>query len=99
MEAFFYVLSEDADEDVDSIFEYSFGEFGIEKAIAYHEGLIKLFKQLTQFHQEGKHRNEIKTGLRSIVYFSHIVFYRILSDHIRIVRILHQSQNVEENFE
>jgi toxin ParE1/3/4 len=98
MKADFYVLSDDADIDVDTIFEYSLDEFGIDKAIAYHEGLIKLFKQLTQFPEEGKARNEIKNGLRSMVYFSHIIFYRILSDHIRIVRVLHQSQNIGDNF-
>ncbi len=87
----FYILSLNAEIDVDDIFEYSNSEFGIDKAIEYHIGLINLFIQLTSFPEEGKSRDEIRVGLRSIVYISHIVFYRILSDHIRIVRILHQN--------
>jgi|SRR5690606_2680061 len=94
----FYILSLNAEIDVDDIFEYSNSEFGIDKAIEYHIGLINLFIQLTSFSEEGKSRDEIRVGLRSIVYISHIVFYRILSDHIRIVRILHQNQNYTDYF-
>ena len=93
------MLSEDADLDLDNIFEYTFTEFGMDKAIEYHRGFINLFKQLTTFPEEGKSRRDIREGLRSIVYVSHIVFYRILSDHIRIVRVLHQSQSAMDYFE
>ena len=95
----FYVLSDNADIDVDNIFEYTISEFGVDKAIEYHKGLINLFIQLTNFPEEGKSRREIRDGLRSIVYVSHTVFYRILADHIRIVRILHQSQSSANFYE
>ena len=99
MGKFYYVLSDKAEFDVDDIFEYSVSEFGMDVAIEYHFGLTALFVQLTEFPNEGKSRGEIKQGLRSIVFVSHIVFYRVLSDHIRIVRILHQSQDVYKFFQ
>ena len=46
----------------------------------------------------GKTRNEIKFGLRSISHSSHIIFYRILKRHIRIVRVLHGSRDLPSFF-
>ena len=71
----------------------------MDKAIEYHIGFINLFKQLTTFPDEGKSRRDIREGLRSIVYVSPIVFYRILTDYIRIVRMLHQSQSATDYLE
>ena len=44
--------------------------------------------------KSGRERFEIRMGLRSIVQNSHVIFYRILKDRIRIVRILHGSRDL-----
>ena len=52
------------------------------------------FEQLVRNPQMGHEREEIRQGLRSVMKDKHIVFYRILKDRIRIVRILHGSRDL-----
>lgn len=47
---------------------------------------------------KGRARPEIREGLRSHIQESHIVFYRLIKDRIRIVRILHGSRDLPQNF-
>lgn len=89
-----YALSLEADNDLDEIFDYTVEQFGIEQAIKYLSGFEQLFENLGNHPKSGRSRNEIRKGLRSISYISHTVFYRIMEDHLRIVRILHASRDV-----
>ncbi|WP_187411341.1 type II toxin-antitoxin system RelE/ParE family toxin [Saccharophagus sp. K07] len=50
---------------------------------------------LLAMHPEiGWKRSEIRAGLYSLRYQSHVVFYRLLQTRIRIVRIFHQSRDL-----
>lgn len=89
-----YQLSDIADSDIDAIFDYTEKEYGLDKAVAYVSGFEELFISLVDNPELGRTRSEIKQGLRSISKDEHIVFYRILSDHIRIVRVLHGSRDL-----
>lgn len=84
-----YQLSLKADQDLEDIYEYSKLEFSTDQAVKYLTEFEDLFNQLVQNPKMGKERSEIKIGLRSFPRESHIVFYRIMKDRIRIVRILH----------
>ncbi len=42
--------------------------------------------------------NEIKIGLYSITEQEHVIFYRILKDYIRIVKVLHGSKDIPKQF-
>ena len=90
----FYELSIEADKDIDFIFNYTAEEFGIDQAVAYVSGFDNAFTQLLDNPELGSKRPEIRKGLRSLVRESHIVFYRVLKDRIRIVRILHASRDL-----
>ncbi len=89
-----YELSEIADSDIDAIFDYTEREYGFDKAVGYVSGFEELFSLLLDNPELGRIRSEIRDGLRSIPKDEHIVFYRILSDHIRIVRVLHGSRDL-----
>lgn len=89
-----YELSKPADQDLEDIFEYTEIEFGIDQAIEYLNGLESGFEQLIVNPELGRTRNDIKTGLRSISRSSHIIFYRLMSDHVKIVRVLHGSRDM-----
>jgi len=91
---FAYELSQKADQDLEEIFDYTVHNFGIEQAIAYVSGFEDLFVNLSNNPELGRKRNEIRDGLRSYVKESHIVFYRVQKGQIRIVRILHGSQDL-----
>jgi toxin ParE1/3/4 len=91
----YYELSPEADRDLENIFEYTADQFGLEQAIAYVSAFEAVFHRLFDTPHLGKHRREIRVGLRSLVKDQHIVFYRVLADRIRIVRVLHGSRDVQ----
>ena len=93
-----YILSEIADKDLEDIFDYTFDEFGFEQAEKYLLEIEEIFQNLIINPQIGKKRDEIKQGLYSFPKDNHIIFYRILDNHIRVVRVLHGSQDIPKYF-
>lgn len=90
----FYELSEAADKDLEEIFDFTNDKFGTEQAIKYLSAFEEVFNNLVLQPETGRERNELKKGLRSISQERHIIFYRVLKDHIRIVRVLHSSRDL-----
>ena len=93
-----YILSEIADKDLEDIFDYTFDEFGFNQAEKYLLEIEEIFQNLIINPQIGKKRDEIKQGLYSFPKDNHIIFYRILDNHIRIVRVLHGSRDISKYF-
>ncbi len=89
-----YELSPEADQDLEEIFDYTEREFGIDQAIEYLSGFDDIFAKLLHNPELGKEREEIREGLRSLMKEKHVIFYRILGNRIRIVRILHASRDL-----
>ncbi|MFL9835757.1 type II toxin-antitoxin system RelE/ParE family toxin [Chryseobacterium terrae] len=94
----FYILSEIADKDLEDIFDYTFDEFGFDQAEKYLLEIEEIFQALIKNPELGKARNEIKQGLYSFPKDNHVIFYRILGDYIRIVRVLHGSRDTPKYF-
>tara|TARA_R100000789_G_C2944181_1_gene133020 strand:+ start:55 stop:348 length:294 start_codon:yes stop_codon:yes gene_type:complete len=88
-----YILSQKTHDDIDDIYEFGVDEFGQDQALEYLIGLRTHFQFILKNPHIGKNRDEIKEGLFSFPYVSHIVFYRIFNNHIRIVRVLHGSRD------
>tara|TARA_B100001146_G_C16141027_1_gene416740 strand:- start:803 stop:1099 length:297 start_codon:yes stop_codon:yes gene_type:complete len=89
-----YVLSQEADNDIENIFEYGEYRFGTARAIEYLIGLKVHFMAIGNNPDIGKSRNEIKEGLFSIPYISHVIFYRKFKGYVRIVRVLHGGRDL-----
>jgi len=89
-----YRLSKEADHDLDDIFDYTEVEFGFEQAITYLSDLDTVFESLVKNPVIGRKRNELRFGLYSIVEQEHTIFYRIIDDYIRIVRVLHGHKDI-----
>lgn len=93
-----YVLSIEADADLEEIFDYTNLHFGEKQAVAYLMDLEAVFNQLILEPEIGRKRKEIKEGLFSITQQKHVIFYRILEDCIRVVRVLHGRKDLPRNF-
>ncbi|WP_345084684.1 type II toxin-antitoxin system RelE/ParE family toxin [Nemorincola caseinilytica] len=89
-----YELSQEADNDLQDIYDHTHEHFGAQQAIDYLTGIEDLFHILCAHPHSGRARNEIRKGLRSISYVAHVVFYRIIEKRIRIVRVLHASRDL-----
>jgi len=88
------ILSEAAETDLENIFDYTLKEFGLEQAFAYVSNFDSSFENISQNPEIGRERPEIREHLRSLAKDKHIIFYRVLDEHIRIVRILHGSRDL-----
>lgn len=93
-----YKLSEQADFDLEDIFDYTNLHFGIHQAIKYLTDLDIVFESLVINPEIGRKRYVLKVGLYSITEQEHVIFYRIMQNHIRIVRVLHRSKDMPKHF-
>lgn len=91
-----YSLTLIAEDDISKIYDYTLSEFGKKQAVKYLTGMEKVFLNLVEQPELGRKRNEIRSGLRSLVYEKHVIFYRILKNEIRIIRVLHGSHDVSK---
>jgi toxin ParE1/3/4 len=92
-----YEIAEPAQEDVDSIFEYSVKSFGLAQTQIYMMQMAETIRFISENQKVGKARSEIKVGLYSMVFNSHLIFYRILGTKIKVIRVLHGSRDLTED--
>jgi toxin ParE1/3/4 len=92
-----YRLSQQAEKDLEDIWIYlaQQDEIGADRQVAR---LLDRFPMLAQFPNMGRGRNELIAGLRSFPVKPYIIFYIILPERVEIVRILHQSRDIEGQF-
>lgn len=93
-----YILSQEADNDLEKIFDYTLEEFGFNQAVKYLDEIAEVFVKIIKTPEIGRSRNEIKKNLYSLPIGSHVVFYTIQIDHIRIVRVLHGAKDMPKSF-
>jgi toxin ParE1/3/4 len=93
-----YKLSEHADFDLVAIYDYTVYQHNFNQAEKYLKDLDVVFNQIVNNPGIGRKRDELKTDLYSITEQEHIIFYRILENHIRIVRVLHGSKDMPKQF-
>lgn len=93
-----YVLSDEADNDLNDIFDYTAQDHGFDQAILYLMAFESIFKSLVNNPKIGRQRDEIKPGLYSLTEQQHVVFYTILKKKIRIIRVLHGRKDIPNQF-
>ena len=93
-----FILSKSTQDDIDDIFSYGTTHFGNTIAIEYLVELNSCFTMLAEQPGAGRNRDEIKRGLLSFPFKSHIIFYRVFKDHIRIVRVFYGGRDLVKAF-
>ena len=83
-----YKLNEEADEDLDRLYEYGVLSFGLDRADVYYDGLIERFCELADNPHLWQAVDYIRIGYRRSVFASHSIYYRIDGDNVEIMRIL-----------
>ncbi len=91
-------LSQQAAHDLEDIFDYTEETFGLDQAVHYVSSFDETFRHLEGNPKLGRERPEIKNGLRSLVKDNHVIFYRIIKNNVRIVRILRGSRDLPRQF-
>ncbi len=85
-----YVLLPRAQADLDEIWDYSANLWGIEQANRYARDLRSGVESVACDPLRGRSCNAIRPGYYRYSVSSHVIFYRLTSAGIEIVRVLHQ---------
>ena len=91
------VLSPRSLDDLKDSYQYGVLNWGEAQASDYLNTLKSIFWTLTEQPEMGVEREELLPNMRSFPVAHHIVFYRLQSDHIEIVRVLHAKQDPLRN--
>ena len=90
-----YELSDRADLDLKEIYKYSNVTHGKTQADRYYYGLIVRPEFLADTPQIARERRDLKPPVRVHPHGRHLIVYQEREGHILIVRVLHQSMDIE----
>ena len=90
-------ISTEALSDLEEIWSYTLKRWSKEQADRYYSLLIDDIEYLQSNYYTGKSAEYIRPGYRVSFVKSHIIFYKIVDDQkLEVIRILHQSVNIDK---
>ena len=92
-----YKFSRKAEQDLEDIWVYiaQQNQLAADKQIAQ---ILNRLPMLAQFPDMGKTRNDLLQGIKSFPIKPYVIYYSKISDGVEIVRVLHQSRDIENLF-
>ena len=93
-----FVLSIEADEDLQSIFLYSIENFGEAQAERYVRHLYETFQMLADHPNIGRLRPELGDEMRSFPHQRHVIFAIPVGTRTGIVRVVHGARDLDAIF-
>lgn len=87
-------ISAIADQDLKSIYEYGFNQWGEQQADQYFDALIAHFQLLCDNPFLYAAVDEVRPGYRRSVCGAHSIYYRVIQDYIEVMAIIGK-QDVE----
>jgi toxin ParE1/3/4 len=92
-----YRFSRQAEQDLEDIWFYiaQTDEVAADLLIAK---ILNKFPMLAKFPNMGKQRDDLLKGVRSFPIKPYVIFYSQTSDRTEIVRIVHQSRDIKNQF-
>jgi toxin ParE1/3/4 len=85
-----YVLSPRAKSDLEEIWTYTESRWGFDQAEQYTRELARHLDIIAAHPTSGKPCPEVRAGYYKYRAGSHFLFYRITSEGVDVVRILHE---------
>lgn len=92
-----YVISKEAESDLEKIWLYIFENWSIEQADRYLNLLLNEFDYLCLKPYSGTSLEKLRKNYWRTKVNSHFVFYKIKSNEIQIIRILHEMMDTESH--
>lgn len=83
--------------DLKYIYQYGLRQWGQTQSESYLENIKGQLWALTEHPLIGIDRSELLLGIRSLPIESHTLFYRVTSDTIEIIRVLHCRQDPQRH--
>jgi toxin ParE1/3/4 len=90
-------IAPSAKADLKEIYQYGLRQWGQAQSDSYLENLKDHFWSLTEQPLMGVERPELLPGVRSLPIESHALFYRVTTDTVEIIRVLHGRQDPQRH--
>lgn len=92
-----FKISNEAQNDLENIWLYTFETWSIEQADRYIELIVDEIEYLADHPKTGKDHSSVRKGYFRSKVKSHFIFYKInqKEELIEIIRILHQQMDIE----
>ncbi len=94
-----YLVRPEAEKDLKGIGRYTRRAWGREQARKYLRVLHQKLQRLAANPNLGIIRDDVGEGYRSAPVGRHLVFYRTTGDDIVVVRVLHESMDVQRHLD
>ncbi|MEN8169028.1 MAG: type II toxin-antitoxin system RelE/ParE family toxin [Pseudomonadota bacterium] len=85
-----------AQADLESIWLYTYDEWGVIQADLYLNALLHRFDWFAENPTLGKPRDDVKQGYYCFPEGMHLVFYKLKNGQIEIIGIPHQGMDIVE---
>lgn len=92
-----FLLTRAARNDLIGIARFTQRRWGVTQRDRYLAQLDDAFHQLAENPELGKGCDYIRRGYRKFPIASHVIYYRISSGRVEIVRVLHKRMDVSES--
>jgi len=91
-------ISPQANRDLEAIFDFSVYSWGYTQAEKYQDDIYDCFLQISNNPKIGELYFFTKGPYRKIGINRHIIFYKVETGFLQIVRVLHERMNLEMKF-
>lgn len=90
------VLTPLAKSDLRDILQYTARRWGREQRDVYKDLVMGRLRQLVDYPELGRDRDEFFPGCRSLIVEKHVAFYRATETEIVVSRLLHARQDASD---
>jgi len=91
------ILSPKAKSDLSGIWDFSLERWGLEQAEKYVRELWSTMEEQSGDLTKSVDISDVRKGYGKIRVGSHVIFFKVISDGIDVVRILHQQMDFERH--
>ncbi|MFH1120626.1 MAG: type II toxin-antitoxin system RelE/ParE family toxin [Bacteroidota bacterium] len=93
-----FEIREKAFEDIENIWLYTIETWSVEQADRYYNLIFDEIEYIAENPLSGRNVDHIRKNYRCTLVKSHMIFYKYKTTEkkVEIIRILHQSMDVEE---
>ena len=88
-----YSFTDKAENDLEGILSFTLKHCGKRKVAKYLNSIESAALNLCDNPDIGVDRSELATGVRSVPYQSHVIYYTQINTHLIIIRILHAAMD------
>jgi len=93
-----YRISQQAIDDLNDIWVYTFNKWSKKQADRYYDLIIEEIEFIADNYLVGKSAEQTRKNYRATKIKSHLIFYRkIENGFVEIVRILHQRMDIKKH--